>query len=97
MLLFQSYNRNLLALPFIKALLTNGPPLKCELDLLLRRPLEIDRMFQIEMNAFWLQCELTEKLKITKLGGIFYHISGSVEISGKSTLRFSMILKISYL
>ena len=76
-----------------------------ELDLLLHKPLEIDRMFQIEMDAFWLQCELTEELKITKLGGIFYvetrllfyHISGSVEISGKSTLRFSMILKISYL
>ena len=42
-----------------------------ELDLLLHKPLEIDRMFQIEMDAFWLQCELTEKLKITKLGGIF--------------------------
>ena len=42
-----------------------------ELDLLLHKPLEIDRMFQIEMDAFWLQCELTEKLKIIKLGGIF--------------------------
>ena len=70
MLLFQSYNRNSLVLPFIKALLTNGPPLN--LIYFCTSRLKLIKRFQIEMDAFWLQCELTEKLKITKLGGIFY-------------------------